>query len=67
MLRHRVAALALAALAQSVSAADTSPVVVTVTLRSWGDAQATVSPACEDGGFMRGVTPDVLYLLRLRK
>jgi hypothetical protein len=46
---------------------DTNPVVVTVTLQSWGNAKATFTPTCEDGGFMRGVTPDVLYTLRLSK
>jgi len=50
-----------------VEITDTSPVVVTITLQSWGNGKATFTPACEDGGFLRGVSPDVLYLMRLSK
>jgi hypothetical protein len=58
-------------LGQSDDVAIEIPVVsgpeVTVTLKSWNDAQAKFAGSCEAGGFVLGSTPDVKYILHLQQ
>jgi hypothetical protein len=46
---------------------DSQNVSVTVILKSRGNAKATFAPSCNEGGFMNGDTPDVHYILFLKK
>jgi hypothetical protein len=46
---------------------DTSPVRITVKLRSWNNTKSTFEAVCEEDGFVYGSTPDVKYILRITK
>jgi len=46
---------------------DTSPMQVTVTLRTWGNVKETFTPVCESSGFIYGSTSVGKYLLRVSK
>lgn len=51
----------------TVAIVNSNPVSVTITLLSHGSAKITFNPTCEAGDFLRGTTPDVVYLFRLKK